>query len=319
MSTQAPVRLPKMFTDKATGERINLLAWKAANIRLSFLLALFIFALLIAIAYLLALVFEPESAYLFIGASLLIATVQNVVAYWFSDKIALNVAGARPATLEENRYLVHITEAVAIGAGVPMPKLYVIDSPAPNAFATGRNPKHGTVVVSKGLLDLLDRQELEGVIAHEISHIKHFDILFMTMLMATVGAIVVLRDFIWRSLRYSGRGRSRRDNDGQGQAIAYVMLLALLLLAPILAMLLRFAVSRRREFLADATGAYLTLNPEGLASALEKLRDYRGEKLEVSEGIQHLFFTNPVSRFNARGLLATHPPIEERIARLRRM
>jgi heat shock protein HtpX len=311
--------IPDAFTDKATGKRINLLDWKAANLRLSFLQMLLVFALLLAIGYLASLAFERDYAYWFIAASLVIATIQNVVAYWFSDKIALNVAGARPATLEENRYLVNITEAVAIGAGVPTPKLYVIDSPAPNAFATGRSPEHGTIAVSKGLIELLDRQELEGVIAHEMAHIKNYDILFMTMLVATVGAIVILRDFIMRSLRYSGRHQRRSGEPGQGQAIAYIVLIVLLVLAPILATLLRFAISRRREFLADATGAFITRNPEGLASALEKLKNYRGPRLEVSEGIQHLFFINPVSRFNAVSLFATHPPLEERIDRLRQM
>jgi heat shock protein HtpX len=221
---------------------------------------------------------------------------------------------------------VNITEAVAIGAGVPNPKIYVIDSPAPNAFATGRNPEHGTIAVSKGLLEILDRQELEGVVAHEMAHIKNYDILFMTMLAATVGAIVVLSDLITHSWRYGGfgGGRSERRSDrdgggGQAQAIAYLLLIVLLVLAPILTTLLRLAVSRKREYLADATGAYITRNPEGLARALEKLRDYNGPKLDVSKGVEHLFFTNPVRNLNANAMFATHPPIQERIDRLRRM
>jgi heat shock protein HtpX len=315
-------QLPDQFVDKATGKRINLLSWKAFNVWASLLLGFGVFAVLIALGYLLALAIDPENSLLFMLIAFGVGLVQNFVAFWFSDQIALAVSGARPATLEENRYLVNITEAVAIGAGVPKPKLYVLDSPAPNAFATGRDPQHGTIAVSTGLLKLLDRQELEGVIAHEMAHIKNYDIRFMSMLAATVGAIILLRDLITRSSHYSGLSRRSRDNDrdgGQAQAIAYILLLVLLILAPILVTLLRFAVSRRREYLADATGAYITRNPEGLASALEKLRDYNGETLKVSEGVQHMFFTNPITRLNASHLFATHPPIEERIDRLRRM
>jgi heat shock protein HtpX len=171
---------------------------------------------------------------------------------------------------------------------------------------------------------MLDRQELEGVVAHEMAHIKNYDIRFMTMLAATVGAIIVLRDLIMHGWRYglgggSRRSRGSRDGGRQAQAIAYLLLIALLILAPILTTLLRLAVSRKREYLADATGAYITRNPEGLARALEKLRDYNGPKLDVSEGVQHMFFTNPVKNLNANAMFATHPPIQERIDRLRRM
>lgn len=314
-------QLPNQFVDNATGQRINLLSWKAANIRASIGLGMVVFVLLGVLGYLLAIVINPESAVVFMIMALGIGAVQNLVAFWFSDQIALAAAKARPATLEENRYLVNITEAVAIGAGVPTPKIYVIDSPAPNAFATGRDPQHGTIAVSTGLLKMMDRQELEGVIAHEMAHIKNYDIRFMSMLAATVGAIIVLKDLIFQGMRHGGlQPRRSRDREGsQVQAIAYLLLLVLLIFAPILTTLLRMAVSRRREFVADAAGAFLTRNPEGLASALEKLRDYKGEKLQVSEGVQHMFFTNPVSHLNASHLFATHPPLEERINRLRRM
>ena len=314
--------LPNEITDPATGRKINLLDWKAANIRLSWLLAFFVVALLAAIAYLLALAVDREAAVLFIVIAVGLALTQNMVAYWFSDQMALSAARARPATVDEHRYLVNVTEAVAIGAGVPAPEVYVIDSAAPNAFATGRNPEHSAVAVTTGLLELLDRQELEGVVAHEMSHIKNYDILFTSMLAATVGAILLVRDLVLRSTRYGGYGshgrRDRRDSGG-GQALAMVLLVVLLILAPILATLLRLAVSRRREYLADATGAYITRNPEGLARALEKLKNYKGDRLEVSEGVQHMFFTNPAGHFNATGLFATHPPLDERINRLRRM
>jgi heat shock protein HtpX len=208
---------------------------------------------------------------------------------------------------------------------VPTPRIYVIDSPAPNAFATGRDPQHASIAVTRGLIDTLDRQELEGVVAHEMSHVKNYDIRFMSMLAATIGVIVILRDLVLRWFQFGAfggprRSRGSRDRSGnRGQGIMIVLLIVLLVLGPILATILRLAVSRRREFLADATGAYITRNPEGLASALEKLAAYQGEGLEVSEGVRHLFIVNPLARHNAMHLLATHPPIEERIDRLRRM
>lgn len=312
-------RLPDAITDPTSGQRVSLLDWQARNRRLSWLLAGFLLLLLAGIGYLIGLAVAPSAAALFVALAVLIGVVQNVVAFRFSDRMALSMAGARPPNAVEHRYLINVTEAVAIGAGVPTPKLYVIDDPAPNAFATGRDPQNGSIAVTKGLLDLLDRQELEGVVAHEIAHVKNYDIRFMSMLAATVGAIVLLRDLILRGMRFGGRSSRRSSGGGKGQAIAFVALIVLLILAPILATMLRLAVSRKREYLADATGAYITRNPEGLARALAKLRDYGGPPLKVSEGVQHMFFTNPVRNLNAAVLLATHPPIEDRIARLRRM
>ncbi|MFO8149598.1 MAG: M48 family metallopeptidase [Trueperaceae bacterium] len=321
--TTAPAdrpRIPDAITDPLSGRRISLLDWQAANRRASWLLAGFMVLLLGGIGYLVALAFDPGAAWTFIVIAAVLAIGQSLAAYWFSDKLALAVSGARPANKDEHRYLVNVTEAVAIGAGVPMPKIYVIDNPAPNAFATGRDPRHGAIAVTTGLMSILDRQELEGVVAHEMAHVKNYDIRFASMLAATVGAIVLLRDVILRGLRFGGRSRrSSSSGGGRGQAIAMVLLIVLLILAPILATLVRLAVSRRREYLADATGAYITRNPDGLASALAKLRDYRGTPMQVSEGVQHMYFTNPVAKLNALSWLATHPPIDDRISRLRRM
>ncbi|MBA2667304.1 MAG: M48 family metallopeptidase [Trueperaceae bacterium] len=288
--------------------------------RASWLLGAGVVLMLVAIAYLVALALEPGAALFFVVIAVVVATGMTFAAYWFSDKMALAASGARAATREEHRYLVNVTEAVSLGAGVPVPRIFVIDSPAPNAFATGRDPKHGVVAVTTGLLDLLDRQELEGVVAHELAHIRNYDIRFASLLAATVGAVVLMRDVILRAMRFGGaRGRGRSSGGGKGQALAMVALVVLLIVAPILATLLRMAVSRRREYLADATGAYITRNPEGLASALEKLRDFSGERLQVSEGVQHMFFVNPLAKRNAHGLFSTHPPIQERIDRLRRV
>ncbi|NLG07661.1 MAG: M48 family metallopeptidase [Deinococcales bacterium] len=320
MSDAAP-RLPDRFTEPTTGRRIDLLGYQAANRRNSWLLALVTMALLVAIAYLLAQVTDPGATLFFVGVALLIGAGQAVAGFWFSDRIALAAAGARPATVEEHRYLVNVSEAVAIGAGVPMPKVYVIDSPAPNAFATGRDPEHAAIAVTTGLIELLDRQELEGVVAHEMAHIRNYDVRFMSMLVATLGALLVLRDLFLRWGYFGGGGRRRggRDSNGKGQGIALVVLLVLLVVSPIVAALVRFAVSRQREYLADAAAAWITRNPEGLARALEKLRAYSGPRLEVSEAVRSMFFVNPELNLNATGMLATHPPIEERIRRLRRM
>ena len=314
-----PRRLPDAITDPATGRRINLLDWEAANRRSSWVLGAFMVALLAAIAYLMALAIDPAAAGTFVVIAVVLAVAQSLAAYWFSDRLALAVSGARPANAEEHRYLVNVSEAVALGAGVPTPKVYVIDSPAPNAFATGRDPRHAAIAVTTGLMQLLDRQELEGVVAHEMAHVKNYDIRFASMLAATVGAIVLLRDVAWRGMVYGGRSRRSSSGDGKGQGLAMVLLVVLLVLAPILATMLKLAVSRRREYLADATGAYITRNPDGLASALTKIRDYAGAPLEVSEGVRHLYFANPVKRLNAAVWLSTHPPIDDRISRLRRM
>lgn len=309
---------PQYITDIRTAKKIDLLAWKAANIRYSYILSFFVFVLFIVIAYLIAVVSSPESAIFYILIASFLAIGQNIVAYWFGDDIALKVARARPANKDEERYLVNITEAISFGTGLPMPKIYVMDSALPNAFATGRNPEHSAIAVSTGLLELLDRQELEGVIAHEMSHIKNYDILFLTMLAATVGALVIMRDLFMRSLRYGSR-RSNRSDKGQVEAVVYLILIVLLILSPILASLLHLAVSRRREYLADATAVYLTRNPDGLISALEKLAGFKNTTNEpINDGIRHLYFVDPKAfKRQIQGVFATHPPIEDRIDRLK--
>ncbi len=239
----------------------------------------------------------------------------NVGSYWFSDKLVLSMTKAHPATREEFFDFYTVTENLSIAAGLPMPKLYVIDDPAPNAFATGRDEKHAVVAATTGLLGMMNRQELEGVIAHELSHIQNKDMLVMTVAVVLAGFIAIIADIF---LRMSFHGGGDRDN-GKGNALLMVVAIAGIILAPIAAQLIQLAVSRRREFLADASGALLTRYPEGLASALQKIAGYGGAMHTANHATAHLFISNP---FGANAgkfvnkLFATHPPVEERVAAL---
>lgn len=317
MSTPGAGRIPDVITDRSTGRRISLLDTQARNRRASWLLFVLLAALLAGAGWSISLAFDRSAASWFVGVALAVAGVQSGVAWAFSDRITLAAAGARRASREERRRLVNLSEAVAIGAGVPAPRMFVIDDAAPNAFATGRDPSHAAIAVTTAMLELLDRQELEGVIAHEMAHVRNYDVRFMSLLATTIGALVLLRDVVWRRMRFGRRGSG--SGGGRGQVLAFVALLAVLVIAPLLALLVRFAVSRRREYLADATGAYITRNPEGLARALEKLRDHGGRTPETSAGMQHMFIVNRAQASRAGGPWSTHPPIQERIDRLRRM
>lgn len=239
----------------------------------------------------------------------------NVGSYWFSDKLVLSMTKAHPATREEFFDFYTVTENLSITAGLPMPKLYVIEDPAPNAFATGRDEKHAVVAATTGLLAMMDRQELEGVIAHELSHIQNKDMLVMTVAVVLAGFIAIVADIF---LRMSMFGGGDRDN-GKGNALVMVVAIAGIILAPIAAQLIQLAVSRRREFLADASGALLTRYPEGLARALQKIAGYGGAMQSANHATAHLFIGNPFG--NEAGkfvnkLFATHPPVEERVAAL---
>ncbi len=248
-----------------------------------------------------------------LGFAVFVSIFMNVAAYWFSDKIALSVSRARPASREEFFDLYTVTENLAITAGLPMPRIYVIDDPAPNAFATGRDKEHAVVAVTTGLLGQLNRTELEGVIAHELSHIGNRDILLSTVAVVLAGFVSLLADFFLRTHAF---GRSR-DNKAGG--ILMLVGIVLLILAPIAATLIRFAISRKREFLADASGALLTRYPEGLASALQKISTYGGPMRHAHDATAHLFISNPFGSA-AKGLsklFMTHPPVEDRIKALR--
>lgn len=245
--------------------------------------------------------------------AVIFSTLMSVGSYWYSDKLVLSMSGARLVEFETNRELYRIVENLCITAGLPLPKIYIIDDSAPNAFATGRDPQHAVVAVTSGLLQKLDRSELEGVIAHELSHIGNRDILLSTVIVVLVGIVALLADYFRHMLWWGGR-----DNDNRG-GNAYILIVAVLLsiLAPIFAMLIQFAISRKREFLADADGALLTRYPEGLASALEKIsRDQ--EPLEAANrATAHLYIANPFKGKNVSKLFMTHPSVEERVAALR--
>ena len=241
----------------------------------------------------------------------------NIILYYNSDKIALKSTGSVPADPEEFKILHNVVEEVCIAAGIPKPKVYIMPSPAPNAFATGRNPQNASIAVTTGLLELMNRQELQGVIAHEISHIRNYDILLMTVVAAIGGLIILLRDFLLRST-FWGRRRDERRSGGQATLILFVVGLVLAIIAPLFVALIRSAISRQREFLADASGAYLTRYPQGLAQALTKLRDTYQPLYRASQSNAHLFIASPFGkdRFDISSLFATHPQIDKRIERL---
>lgn len=263
---------------------------------------------------------NPNILYFFFAFSLLM----NVFSYWFSDKIVLKLAGAREAKKEEYFILYTSVENLSITAGLPMPRVYVVEDLAPNAFATGRDKEHAVVAVTTGLLSILEKPELEGVIAHELSHIGNRDMLLSTVVVVLVGFITIIADIFRRNLFF---GRNRDNNKAQGILILVGVILSIL--APIFAMLIQLAISRKREFLADASGALLTRYPEGLASALRKISEYSKPMVRQSSAIAHLYIADPRPHDSRQrvgqakgigkkvsGFFATHPPVEERIKAL---
>ena len=246
----------------------------------------------------------------------------NLVLYYNSDKLALAVNGAKPADPAEFRQLHNIVEEVAIAAGIPKPRTYVIDAEAPNAFATGRNPQHASIAVTRGLLQLMNREELQGVIAHELSHIRNYDILVMTIVAIIGGLLVLFRDVFLRWGLFGSGGR-RRDSRGGGQLglILVVGAIVLAIVSPLLVALIRAAISRQREYLADASGALIVRNPYGLSSALKKLGAYEGKLRTASAATAHMFIANPFGKDRGRSTnpFASHPPIEERVQRLEQL
>ncbi len=278
------------------------------------------FVVVIALGYFFGVAYEQPGILYF---AVIFSIVMNISAYWFSDKIVLKMYRAVPATREEHRELWNVVENLSITAGLPMPKLYIITDPSPNAFATGRNKKHAVVAVTTGLLQILDRTELEGVVAHELAHIGNRDMLLSTVIVVLVGFVALLSDMFLR-MSFFGGGRNSNDRGGAGQ-IMMIVGIVLAILTPIIALIIQLAISRKREFLADASGALLTRYPEGLASALEKISSAGAHQpmKRANNATAHMFISNP---FGASGsgkklskLFMTHPPAAQRVAILRGM
>ncbi|MBI4599243.1 zinc metalloprotease HtpX [Candidatus Uhrbacteria bacterium] len=250
-----------------------------------------------------------------------VAAVMNLIGYFQGDKVALAASGAKPIERRDNPQLYTLVENLAIASGLPTPKVYVIADPSPNAFATGRDPSHASVAVTTGLLEIMDRAELEGVLAHEMSHVKNYDIRVMTIVVVLVGTILLLSDWLLRMTVFGGR-RDSEKSSGQLGVILLVIGLVLAILSPLLAELIKLAVSRSREYLADASGSLLTRYPDGLARALEKIAAHDRPLLRANHATAHLFLANPFDPHVTKKfeqLFSTHPPIEERIARLKKM
>jgi heat shock protein HtpX len=296
----------------------------SANKRNAILMAAAVIAVLgvlgFAIGY--AVVGAPEGGIGATGLALAFGSISGVASYFGGDKLVLTVSGAKEVDERSAPQLLNVVREMSLAANIPVPMVYLIEDTAPNAFATGRDPKHASIAVTTGLLQKLDREELQGVIGHELSHVRNFDIRFALIVGVMVGAIAILADFFLRFTFWGGgRRSSNREGGGGAQAIVFVIAIVLAILAPIISRLIQLAVNRQREYLADASSVELTRNPYGLERALAKISG-DPEVLEVANrGTQHMYFTNPVKKFEARasGLLSTHPPIVDRINRLRQL
>jgi heat shock protein HtpX len=288
---------------------------QSTNVTKTFMLMGVFLVMVIAISYAVSW-YMGNSLILYIGAAFAILT--SVGSYWYSDKIVLSMTNAHPVTKAEAPELYSVVENLSITAGLPMPKVYIVDDPAPNAFATGRDPEHAVVASTTGLLRVLDRSELEGVMAHELAHVGNRDMLVMTVAVVLAGFVAIIADFLSRSLMYGGNNRDRHP------AFLIAGIIGIIL-APIAAKLIQLAISRKREYLADATGALLTRYPEGLASALEKISAHAQPMQKASHATAHLFISDP---FQEEGrsigqkissLFQTHPPVADRIKKLREL
>ena len=299
-----------------------------ANKRNSILLVLAVVLLLgvlgLAIGW--AVTGDPRAALPSLGIAIAIGLAASLFSYFRGDSVVLSISGAKEVTVESAPQLMNVVQEMAIAANVPMPKVYLIDDTAPNAFATGRDPKHASVAITTGLLQKLDREELQGVMAHELSHVRNFDIRFSLLVGVLVGSIALLADFFLRFTFWGGGGRrSRSSNDSGGggglQIVVFIVAILLAIIAPIMARLVQMAVSRQREYLADASGVELTRNPVGLERALAKI-SLDTEPLEVANrATQHLYFENPIKAATgtSSNLFSTHPAALDRINRLREL
>jgi heat shock protein HtpX len=282
----------------------------SANKRKTWAIMLVFFAIIGALGWVLSAMYgEPSFFYL----AIIVGSVYALIQYFVASKMALAMNGAKEVAKREQPRLYRTVENLAISTGLPMPKVYVIDDQAPNAFATGRDPNHAVVAATTGLLDMMSDAELEGVIAHEMGHVKNYDIRVMMLVFALVSAIGIIADMILRMMWFRGN-----DRDNNVSPVFLVLGIVAAILAPIVAMLVQLAVSRRREYLADSTGALTTRYPEGLASALEKIAAHGSVMKRQNTATAHFFIANPMKSSFSK-LFSTHPPLEDRIARLRKM
>jgi heat shock protein HtpX len=283
------------------------------NKRDSILLIAVIMLLLLVLVYIFSEIFLPEFAFILLIFVAVFVVVDALVSYRYGDKVVLKTTNAKPADPVKHAYYVNTVEGLALAAGIPVPKAYVIPNKEINAFATGRDPEHASIAVTQGALDTLNRQELEGVIAHEMSHIGNYDIRFFTLVAVFVGLVAILSYLFLRSMLYSGGGG--RKNEGGWLILVGI---ALAIIAPIAVKLTQLSISRKREYLADATGVKLTRYPPGLAGALEKIKNTNRGQMKVSDAVSHLFISDPQHTF-LDNVFATHPPIDKRIEKLRAM
>ncbi len=291
-----------------------------SNIRRTWVLFSVFFIIIIGLGWFLSYYFEDQ-AILFFAVG--ISVFMSFFSYWFSDKIVLGISGAKLINHDQAPQLYHVVENLCITAGLPVPKIYIINDPTLNAFATGRNPQNAVIAVTSGLLQTLNQTELEGVIAHELSHIGNRDILLQTVVVTLVGAVSLISDIFVRGRMFGGRKSSNDNGGGQARAVLMIVGLIFIILSPIISKLIQLAISRKREYLADASGSLLTRYPEGLASALEKIAQNSTPIKKTHKAMAHLYISNPyLSTLGGKtnkltNLFSTHPPIQERIKRLR--
>ncbi len=288
-----------------------------SNKRSSILLVMIFITIIIGLGYAYSQL-TGDSTYGGVWIAIIISFFSTIFSYYQGDTIALYTSGAVAIAKEDNPYLYNLVENLSIASGIPMPKLHIIPDEAINAFATGRDPAHASIAVTQGAIDKLENEELEGVLAHELSHVTNYDIRFMTLVAVLVGSISILANLFLRSRWFMGGKRSNREGEGnQLGGILMIVGIVLAILSPIIAELIKLAISRRREYLADASGSLLTRYPEGLASALEKIAAENQPLQQASQATAHLFLASPFSQKSFWNLFATHPPIEERIKKLR--
>lgn len=299
-------------------QRISFYDQISRNKRNSFLLVLPITGVVVALLFVIGYVFAPGFVVFIVLFGVVWMALQALISYKYGDRAALSVMKAKPADPVKHIYLINTVEGLSLAAGIPAPKVYVIESNEINAFAVGRDPQHASIGVTTGALESLNRAELEGVIGHEISHVRNYDIRFMTMIAVFVGFAAILSYLILRSFWFAGRSNQRESKGGGAVIILLVIGVLLAIIAPIATRLVQAMISRKREYLADASSVQLTRYPEGLASALQKIASKNTGRMDIDESISHLFFTDP-KRTALDGLFATHPPLSERIKALRQM